>query len=329
MDLIEIEGVAQGIQEGELADITDVVEELISDGTIDEKIARNFKVDGKYYMIPTRYTVSTIWGNKEILSQVNTLEDLVAYKKAHPEQILFGKTRLELAYQLRSSWIPSCFDKTGKFDEKKYRACMEDLIALEEKENEPVNAKTYWYEIKPDKKKEVLDLAEGKTQLFVLAPESVEEVAEVAEALKGRDDIMVKNLMGLEDTAIYSVGGIIGVNATSENKEAAKEIIKIALSEEMQRIDNEKGMPINKKVQEESTNLTAYPSINDEFKGCVEQATDCANNISNSTLYYIITETDKYCMGQQTIEETINAIKDELKDSQEVNYYNYKSTALN
>lgn len=327
MDLVEIEGAAQGIQEGELEDITDVVEELISNGTIDEKLVKNFKVDGKYYMIPTRYTVSTIWGNKEILNQVNTLDDLVAYKKAHPQQILFGRTRLELAYELRGSWLPYCFDQTGKFDEQKYRACMENLIALEEREYKPVNTKAYWYDIQIDKKKELLDLAEGKTQLVVLEPQSLKEVAEAAEVLKGRNDIMMKNLMSVK--SFYSARGIVGINATSGNKEAAKEIIKIALSEELQRIDNEKGMPINKKVQVESTDLSAYPSINNEFKACLEQVTACANNISNSTLYYVTTETDKYLAGQQTIEETIKVIKEALKDSQEVDYYNYKSTTLN
>lgn len=332
MDLIELEGTANCIREGELADITDVVQKLIDDGVIDEKIANNFKIDGRYYVIPTRYKVGTIWGNREILSQVNTIEDLAAYKKAHPEQILFGKTKLELAYQFSSSWVPSCFDKTGKFNEEKYRAFLESITALEEKEYASINEDQYCYELSLDKKKkkEILDVAEGKAQLVILAPDSLDEAAEAAETLNVRNDIMVKNLMGLDDTTIYGVGGILGINASSESKDAAKEIIEITLSDDMQRLNSEKGMPINKKVQEENnTNLMAYQEIYDEFKGCVEQVDFCVNNIDNLSYHYILFETDKYCTGEQTMEEAISAIKSKVKDIQDINHYHYKSAALN
>ncbi|WP_054743955.1 type 2 periplasmic-binding domain-containing protein [Cellulosilyticum ruminicola] len=161
MDLIEQEGLAPYITEGKLADITDVVEELVKDGVINEKIASNFKEGNKYYNIPLRYMVGTIWGNKEILNQVETLEDLVQYKKQHPEQILFGKTKLELFYQLRSSCSSSWFDENGKFDENKYRVFLEDITALEEVKYDNTHLNEYCSSIimEENKKKEILNVA--------------------------------------------------------------------------------------------------------------------------------------------------------------------------
>ena len=89
-------------------------------------------------------------------------------------------------------------------------------------------------------------------------------------------------------------------------------------------------MPINKKVQEENnTNLMAYQEIYDEFKGCVEQVNFCINNIDYLNYYYMIVETDKYCTGEQTMEEAISAIKSKIKDNQDINHYHYKSSTLN
>lgn len=320
MDLIEQEGLAPYITEGNLADITDVVEELVNDGVINEKIASNFEEDNKYYNIPLRYMVGTIWGNKEILNQVETLEDLVQYKKQHPEQILFGKTKLELFYQLRNSCSSSWFDKNGKFDENKYRAFLEDITALEEVKYDNIHSNKYCGSIimEETKKKEILDVAEGKTQLVMIAPNSLEDVAEIMDTLSSREDITVKNLIGQDGCAMYGVSGILGINAMSESQEEAKEIIRIALSEDVQKLQGEAGMPMNKealKAQETSNaSLKAYPELYDEFKKCTENINFCLNNVDAAGYIYITEQTHEYCMGHQSIDDTISNIRKAINE---------------
>lgn len=335
MDLIEQEGLAPYITEGNLADITDVVQEFVNEGIINDKVASNFKLDNKYYNIPLRYMVGTIWGNKEILNQVETIEDLVQYKKQHPEQILFGKTKLELFYQFRNSCSSSWFDENGKFNEKEYRAFLEAITVLEEEKYDNVHTNEYCGGIvmEENKKKEISDVAEGKTQLVMIAPGSLEDVVEIMDTLKNREDITVKNLIGQDGTAMYGVSGILGVNAASESQEEVKDIIRIALSEDIQSLKSETGMPINKKAlraQEESNaNLKAYSDLYNEFKKCTERMDFCLNNLDASNYIYISQETEAYCIGQQSIDDTISAIKERITADLDIDHYYYKSARFN
>lgn len=60
-----------------------------------EKVAKAYEKDGKLYALPTHYEVPTLWGNQKVLDQIHTMQELVEFVKAHPEQRLFSDQSYE------------------------------------------------------------------------------------------------------------------------------------------------------------------------------------------------------------------------------------------
>ena len=95
-----------------------------------------FTVDGHVYAIPIRFQVPMLWGKSEIVNNAHSLEALAAYKKAHPDEVLFNKNQYEMAMQLYPICAPLLKDGKGvlSFDKvKRYLECLE--IVSEDKES--------------------------------------------------------------------------------------------------------------------------------------------------------------------------------------------------
>ncbi|WP_054743952.1 hypothetical protein [Cellulosilyticum ruminicola] len=161
----------------------------------------------------------------------------------------------------------------------------------------------------------------------MIAPNSLEVVTEIMDTLSSRNNITVKNLIGQDNHAMYGVSGILGINAMSENQEEAKEIVRIALSEDAQKLQGETGMPINKQVLKEqevsNVSLKAYPELYDEFKNCTENIDFCLNNVDAASYAYITEQTHQYCMGQQSINDTISNIRYSINEYYEENHEDF------
>lgn len=330
-DLLVLEGyIDDYVLDGNLADLTDVAEELTKEDILNEQIAGSLKKDDKYYVIPLNYGIGMIWGNKEIINQVNTLEDLAKYKQQHPEQILLGETRLELFRQLIDSCFPSWFDEEGEFDEASYRSFLESITTLEEEKYDNLNEKGYCYNIglnSDSKKAELSNLAKGKTQLVAVGAYSLKELADIENMLEERTDLGRKELIGQGKEGIYYAGSIMAVNARSENQDIAKEIIKIALSDEVQNVGREYRISTNHKVFETQLN-NAIQSEEDEklytqFEEWNNNLQICVNKYDYKAYAIIYRETKEYCMGHQTMRDTIESIKREIKSTKEDNLESY------
>lgn len=325
------------IKQGILAPLNDVVEVPIKKGEVEEKYISTFKTDDIYYAVPTNYYVPLVWGDEEIIGKIHTIEELAAYKKSHPNEILMNKTMPELFAQFIRSCEPSWFDKNGELNKEKMRAFFDSITTLAEKEYSQVDTSEYCYDLNtmsnPNPKiKEVLDVGYGDTKLFTFAPYGPYQVMIAASALEQRGNGAVGNMIA-QGVKPYVCTNILGVNANSKNIEAAKEIIRIALGEEVQKGGSAYGMPINKNVSDvlnkEMTNYKQdltddtgrritynynYDALYKQAMECYEEADFCTSTYSNNQIFTLIYEEGMaYCMGEKALDEVIGNIERQLE----------------
>lgn len=325
------------IKQGILAPLNDVVEGPIKKGEVGGKYIGTFKRDDIYYAVPTNYYVPLIWGDEEIVGKIHTIEELAAYKKSHPNEVLMNKTMPELFAQFIRSCEPNWFDENGKLDKVKMRAFFDSITTLTEKEYSKVDTSEYCYSLNMmsnsnAKIKELLDVGYGDTKLFAFAPYGPYQVMIAASALGQRGNGTVGNMIA-QGVKPYVCTSILGINANSKNIEAAKEIIRIALSEEVQKNGSAYGMPINKNVsdvlnkemtdyKEDLTDDTGrritynynYDALYKQAMECYEEADFCTSTYSNNQIFtFIYEEGMAYCTGEKALDEVIENIERQLE----------------
>lgn len=334
-DLIVLDGlpIDTYIEKGVLFDLSEMIEESIKKENIFSNIAGAYYKDHKYYAIPMHFMIPMIWGDEEILKNINTLDELVQYKKAHSGEILLGKTTSELIYQFYLSCAPSWFDESGEINEQVLITFLEGINNLSEHTYDESEEGEYSYiPINEGKaiEKQMLDTAYNETSLFVLIPRSPYEVLLANSALVKRGEGTIKPLVG-QVKGTFQVNNILGINANSTKKDVAKEIIQVALSEQVQDIQDVSGIPINKnsmkKLVSDIRGMVDYVSdgkgrrfdIDKKQVDVLKQFTNYCEEVSvlsewNYEFAAILDEYAKeYFNGNKTVEEVVSDIKDVTK----------------
>ena len=220
------------IEKGILIDINDIGQQYIDEkqGYVD--IVNTYKQNDKLYAIPLRFTVPMLWGKSEVLKEGASLEKLAAYKKAHPDEVVFNKDMFGLANQLYSFIEPALLNEKGEYDRDKVASYIKLLEEIGEKTQPEAEYETVVCE--PPKYGEMLDVADGKADVYLLAPRNVGDIGYADAVLDARGEGTVAPLE-INGKVVYEPKVIMGINANSKQQEIVKEIIKIALSDEVQQ----------------------------------------------------------------------------------------------
>jgi hypothetical protein len=317
------------IDKGVLLDLSDLTTEPLQKGEWYENIVGSFKKNDKYYALPMRFVVPMLWGKEEIVNHVTTIEDLAKYKETHPSENIFNKTKPELFAQFLTICAPSWFNEDGSLNKENLRSFLEsiDTLATEDYSEEKRNEYCFRNDIEPEKYGDLLDIAYNISNLTVGEPRSPVEALQLTSVIKQRGEGSV-GCLKQTGASSFRVRGILGVNASSKNQEIAKEIVKIALGEEVQSLLNWAGNPINKKgmmnqqelskafnpnevSDEQGRRVTSDQTI-DELYNKVDNywslATVCAPTYGNDIYNTILDECMAYCTGKKTIEEALDKI---------------------
>lgn len=319
------------IDKGILLDMSDIKEEISGAGGWYENIVDAFKKDGKYYALPGRFGIPMLWGKEAVINQASTLEELAQYKKAHPEEILFGMTKPELFMQFATISLPSCMAEDGRLDIEKLRSVLESIDTLSEEEYDKSLQEHYCFNNDiwaSNKKGEILDMTYKETDLTWVKSMSETEILTLISALRQRGDGSV-GVLKQGGKVSFDAQSILGINTNSKNQEIAKEIVKLALSEKGQSIEGGVGYPINKKVmlaQKEGALANKGIDISDnqgrrveqkitederykKVEKCLESADLCASLYQDDFYYKISTLCMGYCSGEMTMEEVLGQIE--------------------
>ena len=221
--------------------------EKIDSGEWVQNVMQHYtEADGKVYALPTRYSMLIVLGEMDVLAQITDLQSLVDWAKSNTDKTLFYPQKPEnLMAQLVPVTAQYWIDEEGQVDEQAYVAFLEFIKA-----NSNPNATNYSMDIERDGRS-VEYFANGDTTLHIQEFLSFIELDYLNSAVTMRTDSAIELLLKT-DGGSFIPKGVLGINAQSEHKEIAYEIVKIALAEETQAIDLRDGVPVNKVVLEKN-----------------------------------------------------------------------------
>lgn len=269
-DILLLDGlpVQTYIDKGILVDLSDIASECCKKEGCYKNVIEAYKQKDGVWAIPMRFQVPMIWGKSDIINQAQSIDELAQYKEAHPDEVLIKKNMDELAFQLRYISESMLVDENKVYNRDKTKQYINNLQTIGVQEGEITDA-IYGerLEVEPDKYKELLDFANGESNIFFLAPRNVGDIAGADGILDARknEDLGIVPLKINGETA-FMANGIMGINKNSKHQDIAKEIIEIALGQEVQGEINYLGVPITEKDVKTQEEFLQYYSqeIRDE-----------------------------------------------------------------
>lgn len=289
------------IDKGVLADLSDIASECYNKEGCYKNVIDAYKQGEGIWAIPMRFQVPMLWGKNEIINEAHSLEELAEYRESHPDEVLFKKNMVELAYQM-SVFSEPFMCEGGNYSREKLTQYINLLKKIGVQEGEITN-QIYGerLEVEPSKYTELLDFANGESSLFLVAPRNVGDIARADSMLDARkqEDVGVKALE-INGKVPFMANGVLAINKNSKHQDIVKDIIRIALDEEVQGEVNYLGIPITEtalKTQEQF--LTHYEDemkddkgrsvtvdnditrVYDECKTIWKEASLCCNNCTS------------------------------------------------
>ena len=259
------------VEKGLLADVSDTVNPLISDGKLFDKIAQTYKGDdGKIYAVPMTFQVPIVIGRKSDLDKLNNLSDFASlaqdFVKDHKKNENFIESYSlyslvgDMMYTNSASW----FKEDGSLDSDSLKSYLNDIKTiynavyetLSDKDKSDMDQmKQYyasedyemdasWYGSYPSYM--AMYIMAGMNRIAYGNMAGTSSLGDLASIMRKDADINYKALPGSVQN-VYVPSEIIGINAKSKNIDTAKEFYAFALSVDGQKaIDSYSGFPVNK-----------------------------------------------------------------------------------
>ena len=250
-DLILLDGldIETYIEKGMLTDMSNWLKTTEEPKMYLENIVQAYETQEKIYAVPMRFTLPMLWGNKAIIDQVENLEDLATYQREHPdEKVLPNIAADELINRFYIACRPDWFDSQGKLQEESMISFLESVKALayQGKYLEYMKMQTSRkFKLLGLDMETMLDFAYSFIEIQFGEPAGIKDLLAGAAANKQRGDGSLAPLQR-QSKEVFEPRTILSINAASKNQEIAKDIIEMALSEDIQDTDIEDGFPINK-----------------------------------------------------------------------------------
>lgn len=313
------------IEKGALMDLTQWVEEMNKDHMLLENKMKGYQVGGKTYAVPLRCFPYFASGDQNIIGDDFNLEDLASYQKAHPNTKLMLPVvqgiRLE---EMEGFWKDKLFNTNQEINQKEMTRFLSLLKALHCIDSDGWGSSMNGTDLLARGYHADLD--------FCRMPQEMQEIAFACDQFKQRLAATIEGKQTQAEGNMY-----IGINSTSEKKEAAKEILEIALSKERQKDCPQEGFSVRKDVLNEvfdPSNFSGkkflytktYHDLGesewDEFEGgyekemayfkaCLEQA-ELIRPLDRTIVSIIDQEATAYFNGTMGLEATVENISDKV-----------------
>lgn len=289
------------MEKGLLVDLSDIAKSYSEAEGSYSNIINTFSLDGQVYAIPIRFQVPMIWGKSEVVNNAHNLEELAAYKKAHPDEVLFSKNMYQMAAQFYPISAPLLKDEKGKVNRAKVKSYLECLEMVSE-DRESMIIQNEQISMEPPKYSELFDYVQGKANTFMLSPRNIGDIGEVDAILDAREEKGDVVPLEVDGQIVYTVSGIMGINSNSKHQDIVKEIIQTALGKEVQREINYEGLPLNEgdvKAQESFLKNIVGRTIQDDAGRSVRVDGDAEEIYSKCKDYW--KEASLYCNTRDEI----------------------------
>ncbi|MGL4799706.1 MAG: extracellular solute-binding protein [Cellulosilyticaceae bacterium] len=322
-DILLLDGlpVQSYIEKGVLLDMSDWAGEALESGQWLQNIVGSYQEeDGAIYSLPLRFTIPTIWGDEALLKDNVTLESLAEWAKSNEgQQVLLDMSPKKLMKLFYGASAHTWLDDKGQIKEDTFITFLEAVKTLS---NPEVTADKEGFEFKI-LSTEYMAHKDIEVNVQEIASFNDLEYLNGANELRGNSTFVGMTVNG---QGIFSPVGMVGINANSEHQDIATEILQLALSEKVQKIQLGDGLPVHSQVMKELSTLVIDESmismpialekqipfvrvtqdIYTQFTDIIEQATVMAYT-DEVLIDLIVEETKGYFNGEKTVQEAAQA----------------------
>ena len=265
------------IEKGLLADVSDVMNPLISDGKLFKNIAETYKSDdGKIYASPLTFTVPIVIGYKDDLDKLNSLSDFASlaqdFEKDHKkgETFIDSYSLLSLIGDMMSVNSASWFKEDGSLDTDSLTAYLKDIKSIydaaydtlsDDDKSELDDTKQYYMGDDADldasyfgydPTSDATSIISGSRKLAYGNMAGTYGLEQLGSIMRKDADLTYKALPGALKN-VYVPSEAMAINAKSKNMDTAKDFFEFALSTDGQKvIDNYSGFRVNKESFDDS-----------------------------------------------------------------------------
>lgn len=321
-DLINVIGLPTSsyIQKGVLADTTDLVDPLCSDGELLNNIMDACRVDGKIYAVPVRFLLPSLFAPAKDCKNLTTISGIADYAKQNPDSFLLGSYILN---DFLEAFLPYVTDELitpeDTIDTKVLTDFLTDAKTITDETGLVTNYETIGYNYPS-----ILSAMGG----IALSPMNGIANATLKYTYTKCIDYDYAILNNSFTPSLQ-----LGINASSKHKDLAKEFLKLILSEDIQKVDMEDGFPVQSKALEktrfdieEGATLTIYTSettskevpiipITGDLRTQLVDRIKGLNCISanDDAVIEVMTETcGDYFNGKMSLEDTVSQVQNKL-----------------
>lgn len=234
------------IEKGTLADLTDFTAELTKeDSYLDNILENTAQKEGRIYALPIKFNIPILYGSQEVMEALESIDSLESYLDKEPEATVFAVPDhwyiRDILFQLYHEEIVK---SNGKINQEKLKT----LFELEGKISE--NAGTKSFEERNNITEEYKDNSDSFNswaEFGILKYPDTAATAEITSVQRMTFPYGIMRELSLSPVSIqnlYRPVGIVGVNENSRQKGLAMDFVKFLLSEEVQSLQQNEGLPV-------------------------------------------------------------------------------------
>ena len=346
-DIILLDGMnpENYIEKEILMDLTKLMQEIKSKNEMIEPVIRTFEKDKKLYAVPINFWMPVLFTEEKYKEDMGTLTQVAAFAQSHQDLgIIGGKTPENLMRLFLPASAPDWL--SGKtINEKTLSAFLEDIKAiadtkaaafvLDEEENISFNQVGGVGLLSKDtygSPEDIFHWAFGRAYAYGICLSGLNALDKVSLAFEKKQKPLALPLPGSASN-VFIPTNIIGINAKTQQEDAAKDFVKLLLSEEIQKNKLYNGFPVNIAVLEKSVGsrddvvlgITSSTREGEELVGPLssveEQNKIIALCLNVKTPYIadlrledmIIEAAAPYFAGEKRVEEAVADIKEKTK----------------
>ncbi len=235
MDGLDIEGYRE---KGLLVDLSDMIDKK----KYMTSIINCFTKEEITYGIPLRFTVPTLWGDEEVLKEVNSIEEIASCQKKHSDIKVYNDMT---ASTLFKQWVTleeeKWFDENGDLKVAELTGFLEAVkkVAVPKEKEEEIGTGYSG----------LLEVYGNEVEMYEEDMGSMQSLLLSAAAIGGEQNNSFK-ILEINGEKVFKPNGIISINKNSQKQEMAEDILTYMLEESQQLIDIKGGFPVHLEAME-------------------------------------------------------------------------------
>lgn len=314
---------------GVLVDLSQCIEKCKAENSYLDSLLETYKEDDKIYALPLGFSVTYAIGKNDFLDGGYNLSKISSYCQQHDEKAVQAPIDLVSRLQVMAEYKQQeLFREDGKVNKEKMKDFLEQIKAMKCNQVEYPKENLYWrygHDVASFLPNELMMVDVEKAN-------SLYELQVSAMAMHEVPDCKISTKVENQDSILMGQT-IVGINENSSNKEEAQELIRTALSTEVQ--GGREGLPVNLTSLEEELLHNNYREINKipyiaynygkdgyldyEFKNLefgyleeMEQFLEICKKgrsikpLDNDIMEILAKETEGYFEGREQLDEAVN-----------------------